>query len=483
VLLGFLKRPKKSKKDTRRDPIPNTDEEYQDAFECLAARLKANNMEKHLQCLDCPVCLTSKDLQAALIHNCSGNGGKEIAVPPGENCGWCDFVSNALCLCDICNVAPHTMEFRIEPDPYDDVVYPKYPKHAQFKSAYDKKRREAYNKQHSRMLVANNEKAHFSNVTGMQVAHLNNLLSEPDGYVVLAELCRAVPGFLEQVGASEEVKRKVGLELEKDQLKQGTFSLNPNASYRLTQKIKNFDQITKAAADRGVEVTKLIESIGRHNSVRNLSERQRQMLRDAADTTRLAHMDFSVDADTTGDSSSSSCCCCCSSGSGWRSGEEVGSDLYTKRRRVGDAVASAAVPLSHEAQQIQKTTCAFFMLVPHCIYQHFSSLSSSSSSSSTVDQKVKLQQYQDLYTNCKISLQQLLTLCVSENRTMAEKVFSLVGTVSHFKEEEIQENLSKCVLVINQSIGVLNQSLQHPILALDLGEPIASGNAHLPFPE
>jgi hypothetical protein len=130
-----------------------------------------------------------------------------------------------------------------------------------------------------------------STVSNISLVHLNKLLQEPDGFPVLADMEREAPGFLEKIGASVDITDRVHRELLKDQTDQNSFALHPNAIHRLGATMKNL----AAAADCGVPVDRMLATVSRHNSIRQLTEEQRESLQQAAYRTQMAQRDNSDD--------------------------------------------------------------------------------------------------------------------------------------------------------------------------------------------
>lgn len=166
--------------------------------------IKHESKEDHLECTRCPVCLDNHELQALLRHDCQ-EAHAVVLVAPKTKCSFCNYVTPVYCKCAICNVAKHTQHFKICPDPWPENPYPKLPQFANVESEYELNQRAKYLKSEQEGEKLGQLQASFC----INRTSLIHLLAEPDGYVVLYEIEREAPGFLDRVGATDSIKARV----------------------------------------------------------------------------------------------------------------------------------------------------------------------------------------------------------------------------------------------------------------------------------
>jgi hypothetical protein len=241
-----------------------------DTFLCHAAELVKDYPTD--KCLHCPCCKVNEELITACKHICPNLQGSEVFVPPYTKCPLCKFFSQAICRCELCLTVPHAKSFTLLFNPTRSNPYPKYPQSIEdFDSDHARACRSSY-------LKAQEKAAHTANIAAFGAAkessviqHLQNLLLQPDGIIVLAEIARQNSQFLDAVDASAVVKSKVLEELNKPQDLQSTFNLRPNAFMRMG---KHLQLLLEANKRQGVNTDELMHTIGSCNAVRWLSRDQ-----------------------------------------------------------------------------------------------------------------------------------------------------------------------------------------------------------------
>lgn len=217
--------------------------------------------------------------------------------------------------------------------------------------------------------------------------------------------------------------------------------LNPNATWRLSETLKNLSKV----ADAEIDVRNMVATIGRHNAVRKLTEVQKSSLRQAAEATAAA--------------------CDDESGGIVEELSSQGNGQKRKRDCESSAISSveavqAPIVLTKEQEESRERCVEYLSSLKHDLYLHFKN---------DCVGILDIAERKKKYNAARVIFDELLGIVVSDNQRLSNKVNMLTFPMMRGGEDDTEHSLNERVSNINTVIATLNVNRPTKLLKVELG--------------